>query len=65
VLSLAQDTSAQDVLCCSSVCSRAGRRTEERQKKERQATENMNTGRVSGPFVGVEELRKHLARPTT
>ena len=39
--------------------------TEEWQKKERQAAEDIKTGRVSGPFKGVEELRKHLERPTT
>ena len=39
--------------------------TEEWQKKERQAAEDIKTGRVSGPFKGVEELRKHLEQPST
>jgi AbrB family looped-hinge helix DNA binding protein len=34
--------------------------TKEWQEKERQADEDIKAGRVSGPFKGVEELRKHL-----
>lgn len=39
--------------------------TEEWQKKERRADEDIKGGRVSGPFEGVEKLRKHLERSTT
>ena len=39
--------------------------TEEWQKKERQAAGDINAGRISGPFKGVDELRKHLERPIT
>jgi AbrB family looped-hinge helix DNA binding protein len=34
--------------------------TKEWQEKERQAEEDIKAGRVSGPFKGVEELKKHL-----
>ncbi len=39
--------------------------TEKWQKKESEASEDINAGRISGPFKGVEELRKHLERPIT
>jgi len=39
--------------------------TEEWQEKERQADEDTKTGRVSGPFKDVEELRKHLEQAGT
>lgn len=34
--------------------------TKEWQEKERRADEDIEAGRVSGPFKGVEELRKHV-----
>lgn len=34
--------------------------TKEWQEKERQADEKIRAGRLSGPFKGVTELRKHL-----
>jgi len=37
--------------------------TEQWQAKEREASEDIKAGRISGPFDGVDELRKHLERP--
>lgn len=37
--------------------------TEQWQAKEREASEDIEAGRISGPFDGVAELRKHLERP--
>jgi hypothetical protein len=34
--------------------------TEEWQEKERRAEEDIKEGRISGPFKGAEELRKHI-----
>ena len=37
--------------------------TEQWQAKEREASEDIKAGRISGSFNGIDELREHLEQP--